>query len=431
MKLIQKTARYYLGYTFFILSIGTALFYFLIRIVLIDSVDEALRQEKNQIIKNLNYEIIIDSIQPTPNVTIRKTFLHKTYPEKFRIVKIYVEEDEDFVDYREVKKIIKYKDDYYELVIRQSLKEAEALLFSLLPAVAGLFLFILVGVFFINAYVNRRVWKPFYQLVDKLRHYDLLKSKFLAYRHSDISEFNELSLSVEKMTRQIHQDFIRQKEFNENSSHEMQTPLAIIRNKLDLLIQSKNLGEKELILIEGIYESQKRLTLLNKGLLLISKIDNHQFNEEEFVDMDAAIRKSVEQFMPQVEEKELRITIDIQEKVTVKFNAILADILLNNLISNAIKHNYDKGYILIMLNETKLVIENSGEQLTLDPDLLFERFRKNSTSENSIGLGLAIVKKITDLFSFVINYINDDGIHTITIKWNQSIQRKESGQNTF
>src|SRR6478609_10265847 len=102
MKLIQKTTRYYLGYTFFILSIGTALFYFLIRIVLIDSVDEALRQEENQIIKNLNYEVIIDSLQPSPNVKIRKTNLHNAFPEKFRIVKIYSEEEEDFIDYREV-----------------------------------------------------------------------------------------------------------------------------------------------------------------------------------------------------------------------------------------------------------------------------------------------------------------------------------------
>jgi signal transduction histidine kinase len=417
MKLIHKTSRYYLGYTLFILALGTVLFYFLIRIVLIDGVDEALHQEEIQIIENLQYEKIIDSIEPSPDIKIRRINLNKVYPEKYTTVKIYDESEKDFVNFRQLKKIYKYGDSFYEISIRQSLEEAESLLASLLPAVAFLFLFILAGVFLINTYISNEVWQPFYVQLEKLKKYDLVSTKILPYEHSDIREFNELSLGVEKMTKQIYQDFLNQKEFNENSSHEMQTPLAIIRNKLDLLIQSRNLSEQDLTLIEGIYEAVKRLSLLNRGLLLISKIDNHQFNEIEQVEMEKVIKKTIEHLSPQIEDKNIHVTLNIYSPCIIPFNSILADILITNLVSNAIKHNIEAGRLYIELSDNDVVFENTGLPLKIQPELLFERFKKSSSSENSIGLGLAIVKKICDLFNFRIEYVNENDLHTITIKF--------------
>jgi len=417
MKLIHKTSRYYLGYTLFILALGTVLFYFLIRIVLIDGVDEALHQEEIQIIENLQYEKIIDSIEPSPHIKIRKTNLNQVYPEKYTTVKFYDEVEKDFVNFRQLKKIYKYGDSFYEISIRQSLQEAESLLASLLPAVGGLFLFILAGVFLINTYISNEVWQPFYIQLEKLKKYDLVTTKILPYEHSDIREFNELSLGVEKMTKQIYQDFLNQKEFNENSSHEMQTPLAIIRNKLDLLIQSRNLSEQDLSLIEGIYEAVKRLSLLNRGLLLISKIDNHQFNEIESVELEKTIKKTIEHLSPQIEDKNIQVTLNIYSPCIIQFNSILADILITNLISNAIKHNVESGKLYIELSDNDVVFENTGLPLKIKPELLFERFKKSSSSENSIGLGLSIVKKICDLFNFRIEYVNENDLHTITIKF--------------
>jgi signal transduction histidine kinase len=197
----------------------------------------------------------------------------------------------------------------------------------------------------------------------------------------------------------------------------MQTPLAIIRNKLDLLIQSRNLSEQDLTLIEGIYEAVKRLSLLNRGLLLISKIDNHQFNEIEQVEMEKVIKKTIEHLSPQIEDKNIQVTLNIYSPCIIPFNSILADILITNLVSNAIKHNIEAGRLYIELSDNDVVFENTGLPLKIQPELLFERFKKSSSSENSIGLGLAIVKKICDLFNFRIEYVNENDLHTITIKF--------------
>lgn len=417
MKLIHRTSRYYLGYTLLVLGLGTALFYFLIRIVLIDSVDEALHQEQIQIAKSLDYEKIIDSIEPSPNVRIRRVNLNKPYPEKYSTIKVYDETEKDFVHFRQLTKSYMRGDNVYEITLRQSLKEAEDLLASLLPAVAGLFIFILGGVFVINTYISNEVWGPFYSLLEKLKKFDILHTKIIPYQHTDISEFNELNQSVEKMTRQIYRDFVSQKEFNENSSHEMQTPLAILRSKLEILIQSKNLSEENLKDMEAMFDAVTRLSLLNKGLLLLSKIENQQFSEVEEVQLDKTITKVVDHFSGQLEDKDITVSLNILHSGPVKMNPILADILINNLVSNAVKHNIQGGQLYMELNEKQLKIENTGNPLKVAPDTLFERFKKNSDSQHSIGLGLAIVKKICELFNFNIQYSYDNKLHTITISF--------------
>lgn len=414
MKLIYKTSRYYLGYTLFILGAGTVLFYFLIKIVLIHSVDEALHQEEVQIIKNLKYEKTFEKLEPSENVYIRKVRIDHPVPEKYSTIEVY-DSLGNTEHYRELKAIYKHGNQFYEISIRQSLVESETLLASLLPAVGILFIIILAGVLLINRYISNKVWKPFYDIVDKLKGYDLAKTKVIPYQHSEISEFNELAQSVEKMTNKIYKDFLSQKEFNENSSHEMQTPLAIIRNKLELLIQCNNLKEEELRLIESLFEAVKRLSLLNKGLLLISKIENQQFGEIEKVEMEMLVRNSLNNFDSQMEDKKISLTLNIIDPCVLNFNIILADILLNNLISNSIKHNIPEGKIYVELTKRSLKIENTGLPLSITPELLFERFRKSSDSETSIGLGLAIVKKIADMFKFKVGYSIEKNTHIVLI----------------
>ncbi|MBX9852926.1 MAG: HAMP domain-containing histidine kinase [Cytophagaceae bacterium] len=416
MKLIHKTSQYYLVYTLSILSAGTVAFYLLIKIVLMDSIDEALHQEEIQIIQNLAYEKDFDSLRPSENIYIRKVRKKESGDEKYTTIQVY-DTLQNLMDYRQLKKVYQKDNKYYEITVRQSMGEAEALLSSLIPAVVLLFLIILTGVLFMNNYVSRKVWKPFYDLIEKLRDYDPLKTKVIKYEHSEISEFNELNLSVEKMTHKIYQDFLNQKEFNENSSHEMQTPVAIIRNKLELLIQSGNLKETEMQLIESIFEAAKRLSLLNRGLLLISKIENQQFSEIEKVEMQLIVQNCLKNFDMQIEDKNIKTKISILNPCSLNFNIILADILVSNLVSNAIRHNKRDGKIYVELTKSYLKIENTGTPLKVSPEVLFERFRKNSDSEYSIGLGLSIVKKICDAFNFRINYVNEHDIHSIVIEF--------------
>lgn len=415
MKLIEKTTYYYLIYSLFIFSIGTLLFYFLIKKVLKDSIDEALHQEKVQIIENLKYELNFEDLKPSENVEIKVTNINKIIPDNYR-TKIKKDGLGNEVHYRELTSVYFHDNKYYEIFISQSMAEADKLVQGILPLEIFLFLLLLIGVLIINRHISNKLWSVFYLMVDKLRSYNLSKIGIIKAIPTDIEEFSALNEGIERMTKKIYNDYLNQKEFNENSSHELQTPLAIIRNKLEILIQSQNLDEDDMQIIQSIFEAEKRLNQLNKGLLLLSQIDNLQFDTEIKININETLKQCLSNYNYQIVDKEINVKwVTSNNDILVKGNQGLLEIMLNNLISNAIRHNFKNGLIEIYLNGNELQILNTGQTLEGSPVLMFERFKKQSNSEISLGLGLSIVKKICDVFMYQINYKNIKNHHTISI----------------
>lgn len=418
MKLTVKSSIYYLVYTLFIFTIGTILFYFLIRNVLFNAIDEALSQEKNQVVQNLKYEKDFKEIHNNDFINIIRVGVESEVYEKFYTTTIYNSSKGKNIEYRELKSVYKNGDDLYEISIRQPLTEAESLIKSILPIEVILFLGLIVGVLLINRFISDKIWQPFYFLMDRLKNYDLVNVKIIPYQKYTVDEFNELSEIVEKMTTRIYQDFNSQKEFNENSSHELQTPLAIIRNKLELLIQSKNLKDEEMALIGSVFHTINRLTQLNKGLILLSKIENNQYSELSRINIGQLIETLLVNFEELIDERNITIQLEILKVVIIPANQILIETLLYNLISNAIKHNIeDGGTISITVSKNILEISNTGNELPVASERMFERFLKNSSSELSVGLGLSIMKKICDLYKFRVTYTCVYKIHTIRIEF--------------
>jgi len=419
MKLIVKSSIYYLVYTLFIFTIGTFLFYFLIRNVLFDGIDEAIHQEKVQLIENLKYEKEFTELQQSDNIEIKRVDPDSKAFDKYYTKEIYSPQLNEYVDYRVLRSVFKHGNDYFEITIRQPLSEAEAHINSILPIEVSLFVGLIAGVLLIDRFISNKIWKPFYDLLDRLKNYDLVNIKIIKYQKSNVDEFDELSEIVDKMTTRIYKDFNSQKEFNENSSHELQTPLAIIRNKLELLIQSKNLKDEDMILIDPIFNTLKRLTQLNKSLILLSKIENNQYGELSRIDINDVLQNLLLGFEELINEKQ--ISLDVQlGKHTIWANQVLIEILLFNLISNSIKHNTEGGKINILLQNNYLEISNTGEKLPMAAERMFERFLKSSTSETSVGLGLSIVKKICDLYKYEIDYSNHGNFHSIRVRFNQN-----------
>jgi len=418
MKLTAKSSIYYLIYTLFIFAVGTILFYFLIRNILFNAIDEALHQEKNQVIENLQYEKEFKELQNSDFIEIKEVGHHSKLYDKYYNTSVYISEKKQYLDFRELKSVYKHGDNFYEITIRQPLSEAEALINSILPIEVSLFFGLIVGVLLINRFISNKIWQPFYDLVDRLKNYDLINIKIIPYKKSNVDEFDELSEIVEKMTTRIYKDFNSQKEFNENSSHELQTPLAIIRNKLELLIQSKNLNDEDMILIGSVFHTINRLTQLNKGLILLSKIENNQYRELSRINVGQLLETLLISFEELINEKNIKVTLNILKVTVVPANQILVETLFFNLISNAIKHNLDdQGTIVITLSKDILEISNTGDELPVEAERMFERFLKNSTSEMSVGLGLSIVKKICDLYKFKITYTCINKIHTTKIEF--------------
>ena len=416
MKLLNKTILYYFIVSFPLLIIAGLLSYYVIKSELKDATDETLLYEKTQaekLIKNggnsKSWFLSGDSlsvIKPTETknqITIYSDTL------------IYNSLEEEYVKYRKLSSIYKNEIDTYEIIICKTTIEEEELLEGLLSSFALIIIFLLMAFFIANWLINKTLWKPFYTTLLALNHYDVKKHATQVFPKTKVQEFNELNNALDKMTHKIHTDYKQQKEFIENASHEMQTPLAIIKANTALLMQSPRLNEEDLNQLISIENTLKKSSALNKALLLLTKIDNHQFTETSSMMINDVFKKIIKQFSDLIELKNISINVNQTNHANVIMNATLADILITNLIQNAIRHNHQGGIINIDILEHYFIISNTGNALNINENELFTRFKKNDQSKDSLGLGLSIVKSIIDLHQFNIQYQYLHQLHSFKI----------------
>lgn len=238
----------------------------------------------------------------------------------------------------------------------------------------------------------------------------------LTLSEQEIYEFNELNSALNKMTDKILNDYQSLREFTENASHEIQTPLALINSRIEGLIQDSSISGKHIQWIQDIHESAMRLSKLNHALLLLAKIDNGQYQEAEVLDLTAIVKRHLEEMEEVFVLKTITVSIERDEAFNVTINPTLADILVSNILNNAVKHNLPtSGFITIRISTEGLRVANSGMPLTTDPRKLFERFQKQNKSTASLGLGLAIVNKICEMSQLAVEYEHINGLHAISV----------------
>jgi signal transduction histidine kinase len=251
--------------------------------------------------------------------------------------------------------------------------------------------------------------------MQKINTFEVTRSEALTLpAETGTTEFNELNKVISQLIDRVNIAWHNQKQFVENASHEMQTPLAIIRSKLELLINQPNLTEKNASLIADITEANNRLSQMNRTLLLLAKIENNQFPETEAVDISGLLLKVIDDFKNHYEEFPV-LSNSIENGIYINANRVLIEVLISNLIKNAIEHNQPQGKINITLSKGALIIENTGPQLDVPPNELFERFKKGSHHTKTTGLGLALVKQICNLYHFRVAYEYRTRWHIVTV----------------
>jgi len=231
-----------------------------------------------------------------------------------------------------------------------------------------------------------------------------------------IDEFRELNDAVQTMVLKVKDDYQNLKSFTENASHEMMTPIAVVISKLDTMIQDETLNAEQYAQITGIYGAISKLSRLNQSLLLLVKIDNNLINDVVTQDLKNVILEKLTQLQELIQNKTITVTFHPHEKL-VNLSKSLIDMLINNLLINAIKHNYTGGEIHIELSSQKLVFKNTGEKAPLEENKIFERFQKSAASEGT-GLGLTIVKNICTSCGFTITYHYNEPFHCFEIGFN-------------
>lgn len=305
-----------------------------------------------------------------------------------------------------------YKIELFDVIVEQDdiykgVFESQTRLFITLGAVLVIFSFL----------VSTWLFRPFNLTLQAIKNFRLNDTDRISLGKTNTREFRELNEIIEQMLLKNQLDYKSLKEFSENASHEMQTPLAVIKGKIELLLQSKNLDEEQLSLINSSYESINHLSKMSRSLSLLTKIENNEFTNLKEFNFSEKLKKSIYDFNELFDLKSIDIKYDIMEDVIIKTDPVLMQILITNLFQNAIRHNVENGHIYVKLNKNGFEILNSGKPLKTDPDSMFKRFKKDNQSGETIGLGLAIVKKICAVNNFGINYNYKNGDHILNVSF--------------
>lgn len=417
-KLLQKPFKAFTIYALIILACSIPAYYLVIDSIWHEELDEHNRIIKTRIEQRINKvhfeEGQLDKTleawnQVQPGTKLQEINRNEIHDDSIYTVVKYNEYQKQDDRFRGLVSCILIDGKPYRLTIESNIEEVDETLWAIAVVTILFFSLLLSGIVILNRRMTKRLWKPFNETLIKLKDFELNKNRGINFEKSNIQEFEELNSALTKLIEKNVHVFDQQKTFIENASHELQTPLAVLKSKIDLLMQSKSLTEDQLQLLTSVETALSRVTRINKNLLLLAKIENDQFLSTENVELSQVLEESVNLVDDYISAKQISIKIHT-ESLQLACNKTLLEILVNNLLINAIIHNQTGGEIKIRMKSNTLTVSNSGNT-KLNNEHLFKRFAISSSENTNSGLGLAIVKEICNRYQWTVNYTFDGSHH--------------------
>lgn len=379
MKLIHYTIGRLSWVLLLTMAFWTLFFYFQLLNEVRDETDDSLRNYKKIIIK----QALRDSSLLTSHVDILTRYYireipeeaGKQYEERFVTTEAFNEYEMDEEPVRVL--YTSFRTDngrYYELTILTSTLEEDDMLESILWSIIYLYIAMLICILVVTQLVFRKSLRPLYKLIHWLDSYTLGKKNNPLENKTKVSEFKRLNRTISEMAMRNEKVFGQQKQFLENASHELQTPLAICSNKLELLSENPYCTEELLDEIGEIHQTIGRIIKLNKSLLLLSRIENRQYGDEKDVNFNALISRINTDFNLIYAPKELSVEIKEEGIFSFRMNETLSQVLLTNLLKNALIHSPNKGIIQISIRANEIVFSNTATDAPLNTEKIFLRF---------------------------------------------------------
>jgi signal transduction histidine kinase len=390
-----------------------------------DGIDEGLNNLKQEFVYKANgsSDFILSMEKHNPlNIIVEKISLEEAenFEETYSASRVYFVTEEEDEEVRMLTTAFFCESDkqYYKLKIFTSTVESEDLIENMLYLLIALWICLALVIILVIQKVVHSSNRPFYKLLNNLRNFKLNEMNIIKFPATNIQEYTELNKSVKNLLESNINAYNEQKNFIENASHELQTPLTITIGKLELLANDKKLEKEQLENITSALSSLNRMKRLNNSLLLLSKIKNKQFSGNERINMILVFEEILNDFEDLINHKKL--VLDMEKKagsLNISMNKDLAYILANNLIKNAVSHNIKGGNISIVFESDTIIISNDG--IPANNDNIFERYISSSTDAKSSGLGLSIAKSITGIYNFSITHRYQNK-HIFTIKFPKS-----------
>lgn len=423
MKLLNQSIGIISIFILAIISLWAVVFYYRMIGEIKESVDEGLSNYKRQIIyqahqdtallKQVNFNegfYAIRQVQPSEAVKVRDT-----YKDTLMYIPKGINGNPESEPFRMLTTAFEDDGHFYELRVINSMVEREALINQLFRTTIFLYVVLIISILFINNFVLRRVWRPFYHFLGKLKKFRLGSTDSFPTVKTKTKEFIDLQEATHTLLRHNTATFEHQKEFIGNAAHELQTPLAIALNKLELLVEKGELKNEQ---VEDIGETMtviERLIRLNKSLLLLTKIENHQFLDKQTVLFNRIVQNGVQELEEMAAFRGVVFSVNESAGLMAEMDPALAEILIFNLLRNAVFHSIEHTKITVDITDKEIQFINDGDA-ALDAQTIFNRFQKSNRQSGGSGLGLSIAKAICDMYGFGISYTFHDAKHCFVVR---------------
>lgn len=416
MKLLTRTSLYFLFIVILAFAAGSAIYYFVLKNTLDEETSEELLRKKFRVENYLDQSA--DSIHNNIFLAEDVYFSIASAPsaEYFSDTLIYVKDEGEELLFKQLSFTHKHNNSIYQVSIRKPVFESDDLFETLLISFAAILLLLLTMLFIAQRIFFNRMWKPFFETLKKLNQYSPGEPAVVTNK-TDIAEFNSMNETIREMTERTYRSFRSVKAFSENAAHEIQTPLAVIISSAEILLQAPDLNPDTAERTVRILSTAKKLSLMTRQMLLMTKIENHQYSAVEDLNVAQLVRNKAESMTDLFEQKNLFVKISGPDNLTVKSNPILTELIISNLLANALRHSDHNSSIEISIDKNSLKISNQAPPMTMKPELLFERFSKNETSSESTGLGLSLIKSAADSLQWQCKYHYESGMHNFEITW--------------
>lgn len=422
MKLLNRIALSMSSILFIVMSIWAVFFYFAIMKEINDEIDDSLEDFSELVItRSLAGMDVPRSSNGTNNQyyikEVTEQYVEKNKNNRYIDSTIYIAEKHETEPARVLKTFFRdEKQHYYELLVATPTIEKDDLQQAILEWLTILWITLLLVVFVVNISMFRRNMRPLYILLNWLDKYRLGAINEPLKNNTSIVEFRKLNEAAVRNAHRAENLYQEQKKFIGNASHEIQTPLAICRNRLELLLEDDTLTEKQIDEIDKVLQTLAGITRLNKSLLLLSRIENNQYSDTELINVNVIITHLLDNFKDIYEHLNLNISFKEKQPFLLQINETLASVLVANILKNAFVHNVKNGEIQIITEKNYLIVRNTGIDKELDKARIFERFYHSENKEGSTGLGLSILKSICKLYNFKCTYSYEEKMHQFSLK---------------
>jgi signal transduction histidine kinase len=415
MKLLTRYNHYTITVMTIIFVISGIISYLSIKEILMSELDEGLLKEKDLVQQYISKHHNLPAITSLDSEVIKFEPSREVLPEPHFKTLVKTEPGRTLT-LRQILYTTSAGGQNYLIEITSELEGTKHMITLVFTTTLLTILILIITTLLINVLLMTKLWRPFYGVLNEIKGFRINQPNPPNFPKTQIDEFNFMISCLSIAISDAAENYRMLKEFTENASHEIQTPLAIIRSKLDLLVQHEGLTDKETASLRSAYGAIKKLSLVNRDLLLITKIGNHQFENKVKINLSPTIEAKIIEFQELWNMNRLELRTDLHPAEIV-ISKELIDILINNILSNATKHNRAGGKIVIQLKPSSLEVANTGIEFPLDENLIFKRFYKMNDHDDNNGLGLSIVRQICQASGIEIGYKYAEGLHIFSFWW--------------